>query len=478
MSNYGRNTARMAARHPVRVTPHGPLRHQLNGMGSVMTERDESLERLRSQVAELLDEARRQGAGAAEVGVSEDSGLSVTARMGSVETVEFNRDRGFGVTVYFGQRRGTASTSDCSPGAMRDTVRAACNIARYTAEDSYSGLADAALMAKDPPDLQLYSPWGLSAEEAGEMAIACEARALAVAGISNSEGATVGTHEGRRVYGNSHGFLGAYRSTRHQASCSVLAGTGTGMERDYWYSMARDALQLDPLDDIGRIAAERALARLNPRSTPTGRLPVLFAAEVASGLIGHLLGAISGGALYRRASFLLDCLGQQLFPTWVTIDERPLLPGALGSGAFDDDGVATRAKAFIQDGVLASYVLSAYSARKLGAQTTGNAGGVHNLFITHGDDDLPALLIRMGRGVYITELMGQGVNTVTGDYSRGAAGFWVEGGEIQYPIHEATIAGNLREMFKNLVAVGNDFDARRSVVTGSILVDGMTVAGG
>ena len=310
------------------------------------------------------------------------------------------------------------------------------------------------------------------------MAVACEARALAVTGISNSEGATVGTHEARRVYGNSHGFLGAYRSTRHQASCSVVAGTGAGMERDYWYSMARDALKLDPLEDIGRIAAERVLARLNPRSTPTGRLPVLFSAEMAPGLLSHLLGAISGGALYRRASFLLDSLGQQLFPAWVTIDERPLLPGALGSGAFDDDGVATRAKAFVRDGVLESYLLSAYSGRKLGMQTTGNAGGVHNLFISHGGDDLPALLKRMGRGLYVTELMGQGVNTVTGDYSRGAAGFWVEGGEIQYPIHEATVAGNLRDLFKGFVAVGNDFDARRSVVTGSILIDGLTVAGG
>ena len=443
-----------------------------------MTEQDAGLDRLRTQVTELLDEARRQGADAAEVGVSEDSGLSVTARMGTVETVEFNRDRGFGVTVYFGHRRGTASTSDCTPGAMRDTVRAACKIARFTAEDPFSGLADAALMARDLPDLQLYHPWGLSAEEAGEMAVACEARALAVTGISNSEGATVGTHEARRVYGNSHGFLGAYRSTRHQASCSVVAGTGAGMERDYWYSMARDALKLDPLEDIGRIAAERALARLNPRSTPTGRLPVLFSAEMAPGLLSHLLGAISGGALYRRASFLLDSLGQQLFPAWVTIDERPLLPGALGSGAFDDDGVATRAKAFVRDGVLESYLLSAYSGRKLGMQTTGNAGGVHNLFISHGGDDLPALLKRMGRGLYVTELMGQGVNTVTGDYSRGAAGFWVEGGEIQYPIHEATVAGNLRDLFKGFVAVGNDFDARRSVVTGSILIDGLTVAGG
>ena len=443
-----------------------------------MTEQDEGLARLSAQVRELLDEAQRQGASAAEVGVSEDSGLSVTARMGSVETVEFNRDRGFGVTVYFGQRRGTASTSDCSPGAMRDTVRAACNIARFTAEDSFAGLADADLMAKDMPDLQLYYPWGLTAEEAGEMAVACEARALAVAGINNSEGATVGTHEARRVYGNSHGFLGAYKSTRHQVSCSVVAGSGAGMERDYWYSMARDALKLDPLEDIGRIAAERALARLNPRSTPTGRLPVLFSAEMASSLLGHLLGAISGGSLYRHASFLLDSLGQQLFPAWVTIDERPLLPGALGSGAFDDDGVATRAKAFVKNGMLESYLLSAYSARKLSMQTTGNAGGVHNLFISHGDDDLPALLKRMGRGVYVTELMGQGVNIVTGDYSRGAAGFWVENGEIQYPIHEATVAGNLRDLFKGIVAVGKDFDARRSVVTGSILIDRMTVAGG
>lgn len=444
---------------------------------------DADLARLSDQVQALLDEARRQGADAAEVGVSDDTGLAVTARMGSVETVEFTRERGFGVTVYFasaggGQRKGSASTSDSSAAAMRDTVQAACNIARYTAEDPFAGLADAALMARDIPDLDLFHPSPLDAERAGGQAIACEAVALARAGISNSEGATVAGSESRRVYGNSLGFLGAYRSTRYSASASVVAGEGEGMQRDHWYTVARAVKDLQDVESVGRIAAERALARLAPRTLPTQRVPVLFNADVAAGLIGHLMGAISGGALYRRSSFLLDALGTTVMPAWMTIDERPLLRGAFGSSAFDDDGVATRAKPFVKDGQLVSYVLGTYSARKLGMQTTGNAGGVHNLFVSHGDDDLPALLRRMGRGLLVTELMGQGVNMVTGDYSRGAAGFWVDGGEIQFPVHEITVAGNLRDMFREIVAVGADLDLRRSTVTGSILIDGMTVAGG
>ena len=439
---------------------------------------DADLARLSEQVQALLDEARRQGADASEVGVSDDTGLSVTARMGSVETVEFTRERGFGVTVYFGRRKGSASTSDCSPAAMRDTVQAACNIARYTAEDPCAGLADAALMAKDIPDLDLYHPDVLDAERAGERAILCEAAALALPGIGNSEGATVAGGESRRVYGNSLGFLGAYRGTRFSVSASVVAGEGEAMQRDHWYTVARRTRDLQDVEAVGRIAAERALARLDPRSLPTQRVPVLFSAEIAASLVGHLIGAISGGSLYRRSSFLLDALGTTIMPAWMTIDERPLLRGGLASGAFDDDGVATRAKPFVEGGQLVSYVLGTYSARKLGMQSTANAGGVHNLFVSHGDDDLPAMLRRMGRGLFVTEVMGQGVNMVTGDYSRGAAGFWVDGGELRHPVHEVTIAGNLKDMFREIVAVGADLDLRRSTVTGSILVDGMTVAGG
>ena len=438
---------------------------------------DADLSRLSEQVEALLAEARRQGADAAEVGVSDDTGLGVTSRMGAIETIEFTRERGFGVTVYFGQRKGNASTSDCSPAAMRDTVQAACNIARFTAEDPFAGLADAALMARDIPDLDLYHPQQLDAEAAGRLAQSCEAVALAHKGITNSDGASVSTGESRRVYGNSLGFLGAARSTRHSISCAVVAGEGEHMQQNYWYTVARDAANLESPESVGRVAAERTLARLAPRSLPTERVPVLFSADVASSLIGHLMSAISGGALYRRSSFLLDALGTQLFPDWVTIDERPLLPGWLASSAFDDDGVATRAKPFIERGQLVSYVLSTYSARKLGSVTTANAGGVNNLFISRGADDLPAMVRRMHRGLLLTELMGQGVNLVTGDYSRGAAGFWVEGGEVQYPVHEITVAGNLRDMFKGIVAVGNDLDRRRGIITGSVLIDNMTLAG-
>lgn len=438
---------------------------------------DADLSRLTQQVQDLLAEARRQGADAAEVGVSDDTGLGVTSRMGAIETIEFTRERGFGVTVYFGQRKGNASTSDCSAAAMRDTVQAACNIARFTAEDPFAGLADAELMARDIPDLDLYHPQQLDADAAGQLAQECEAVALAHKGITNSDGASVATGESRRVYGNSLGFLGAARSTRHSISCAVVAGEGEHMQQNHWYTVARAAKNLESPATVGRIAAERTLARSAPRTLPTERVPVLFLAEVASSLIGHLMSAISGGALYRRSSFLLDALGSQLFPDWVTIDERPLLHGLLGSSAFDDDGVATRAKPFIERGQLVSYVLSTYSARKLGSVTTANAGGVNNLFISHGSDDLNAMIRRMHRGLLLTELMGQGVNLVTGDYSRGAAGFWVEGGEIQYPVHEITVAGNLRDMFKGIVAVGSDVDRRRGIITGSILLDSMTLAG-
>lgn len=446
-------------------------------------------ERLHVLVGDILDEARRQGATAAEAGVSAESGLSATVRLGEVETIEYNRDKGLGVTVYFppadgeiGLRKGSASTTDFGTEAVRETVRAACDIARYTSPDRYAGLAEAELMARELPDLDLCHPWALNAEQAVELARECEQAALdADTRIGNSEGASVGSHEGYRVYGNTHGFLGGYPTTRHSLSCAVIGAEGGAMQRDYWYTVSRVPDELEAAASVGRHAAERTVRRLAARRVGTEQVPVVFAAEVAGGLLGGLLRAISGGAQYRKASFLLDALGERLFPGFVRIHEQPHLPRALGSAPFDNEGVATQARDLVRDGVLESYVLDSYAARRLGRQTTGNAGGVHNLSIEAGpagsDGDQAALLRTMGRGLLVTELMGQGLNLVTGDYSRGAAGFWVEGGEIQYPVDELTIAGNLREMFAGLRAVGSDVDRRGNIRTGSWLIERMTMAG-
>ncbi len=434
--------------------------------------------RLRQLVEEILDEAKRQGASAAEVGVSLDAGLSTSVRLGEVDTVQFHRDQGFGITVYFGQRKGSASTTDSGHQAVVDTVRAACEIARYTSEDPCAGLADPALLASAVPDLDLFHPWAVTPEEAIEQARLCEEAGRSYSDrIINSEGATLSSSQGCRVYGNSNGFIGSYVSSRHGASCVLIGQDGEDMQRDYWYTQARCADELEAMADVGRKAAERTLARLNPRRLATERMPVLFSAEVAGGLLAHFMNAISGSSLYRQASFLLDQLGQPVFPEWVHIHERPQLKRGLGSVAFDQDGLATFDKDFITDGVLASYILSSYSGRKLGMPSTANAGGVHNLRIDANAGDLDALLAQMDRGLLVTELMGQGVNIVTGDYSRGAAGFWVEHGRIQYPVAELTIAGNLRDIFRQLVAVGADTDTRGNVWTGSWLVDGMMVAG-
>lgn len=433
---------------------------------------------LEAVVAAILDQAKRQGATAAEAGVSAESGLSVTVRLGEVETVEHNRDKGLGVTVYFGQRKGSASTSDYSPQAIEETVRAACDIARYTAEDPAAGLADAALMAQHIPDLDLYYPWDVDAERAIELAQECEAAARAVdARITNSEGATVGSHSGYRVYANSHGFLGAYPSSRHSVSCAVIADDGHGMQRDYWYTAARDAADLESVRKVGARAGERTVRRLGGQRLSTRQAPVLFVAEVAGGLFGQFIRAVRGESLYRKSSFLLDSLGQQIFPDFIRIHEQPHLKKALGSAPFDSEGVATRARDIVSAGVLQGYVLDSYSARKLGMQTTANAGGVHNLTIDPGADDFAALLRRMGAGLVVTEMMGMGVNLVTGDYSRGAAGFWVEHGEIQYPVEEITVAGNLRDMFRQIVAVGSDVDTRGNTRTGSVLIENMTIGG-
>ena len=433
---------------------------------------------LQAQVEQIIAEARKQGASACEVAVSVEQGLSTTVRQGEVETVEFNRDQGFGITLYVGQRKGSASTSASGEAAIRETVAAALAIAKHASEDECAGLADAGLMARELPQLDLYHAWSITPEQAIEQALSCEAAAFAAdARIKNADGTTLNTHQGCRVYGNSHGFVSGYASTRHSLSCVMIAEANGQMQRDYWYDVNRQGELLADAGSIGRRAAERAVSRLGARPVPTCEVPVLFSAELAGGLFGSFLAAISGGNLYRKSSFLEGTLGQQLFPAWMKIDERPHIPRALGSAAFDGDGLATYAKSFVERGELLSYVLGTYSGRKLGMPSTANAGGVHNLFVSHGDENLQALLKRMGRGLLVTELMGQGLNMVTGDYSRGAGGYWVENGEIQFPVQEVTIAGNLRDMFKQIVAVGSDLELRSNIRTGSVLIERMTVAG-
>jgi PmbA protein len=436
-------------------------------------------EDLESIIERALEEARARGASQAEAAVSQDTGLSVGVRLGEVETLEHQRDRSMGITVYFGQRKGSASTADFSLDAVRATVAKACSIARFTAEDAASGLADAALMARAPASLDLSHPWNITADRAIEIAKACEAAALGFdARINNSEGASLATHQGLHVYGNTHGFVGGYPTTAHTLSCVVLAGTGEDMQRDYWYSSSRDWRELEPAEAIGRESARRTIARLGPRKLSTRRSPVLFVPEIARGLIGHFVGAIRGSSQYRQSSFLLNSVGQQVFPAGFSIAERPHIPKAMGSAPFDDEGVATRDRELVADGILTGYILSSYSARKLGLETTGNAGGAHNLLIAPNlAGGMDALLSRLGTGLLVTELMGQGVNMVTGDYSRGAAGFWVENGAIQYPVAEITIAGNLREMLMGIAAVGDDIDARGGTRVGSILLQEMTIAG-
>jgi PmbA protein len=434
---------------------------------------------LESIIERALEEARVRGASQAEAAVSQDTGLSVGVRLGEVETLEHQRDRSMGITVYFGQRKGSASTADFSLDAVRATVAKACSIARFTAEDACAGLADAALMTSAPMNLDLAHPWSVSADRAIEIAKACEAAALGFdARINNSEGASLGTHQGLHVYGNTHGFVGGYPTTSHTLSCVVLAGTGEDMQRDYWYSSSRDWRELEQAEAIGRESARRTIARLGPRKLSTRRAPVLFVPEIARGLIGHFVAAIRGSSQYRQSSFLLNSAGQQVFPAGFSIAERPHIPKAMGSAPFDDEGVETRDRELVADGVLTGYILSSYSARKLGLKTTGNAGGAHNLIVAPNlAGGMDVLLPRLGTGLLVTELMGQGVNMVTGDYSRGAAGFWVENGAVQYPVAEITIAGNLRAMLKGIAAVGDDVDVRGGTRVGSILLQEMTIAG-
>jgi PmbA protein len=433
---------------------------------------------LQALVQLALAEAKKLGATEAEAAVSVDTGLSVTARLGEVETLEYQRDRGMGVTIYRDKRKGTASTGDLSARAIRDTVAKAFSIAGFTAADECAGLPDAELLARDFPDLDLSHPWSIDPDTARDQAIACEAVALGLdPRITNSEGASLSTHYGLRVFGNSLGFIGGFGSTVHSLSCVVIAQEKEDMQRDYWYSSVRDWRELESGESIGKQAAQRALRRLNARKMATTTAPVLFVPELARGLVGHFLGAIRGGSQYRRSSFLLDAAGQKVFPSWMNISERPHIRKALGSAPFDSEGVVTRDRELVTDGILQGYVLSTYSARKLGLKTTGNAGGVHNVMVASGAEGFDALVKKMHRGLVVTELMGQGVNGVTGDYSRGAAGFWVENGQLMYPVHEITVAGNLKQMYEQIVAVGSDVDLRGSVRTGSILIEQMTIAG-
>jgi PmbA protein len=435
--------------------------------------------KLQQIARDILDHAKQGGASACETNVSDGFGQAVTVRQDAVETIEYNRDKGLSITVYIGHKRGNASTSDFSAKAISDTVAAALSIARHTAEDDCAGLADAGLLAQTFPDLDLHHPWPLSVEQAIQLARDCESAAFAVdKRITNSEGANVSQSETQFVYANSLGFMGGYPLSRHSISCAVIAQHNGTMQRDYWYSVARDTADLEQVDSIGKKAGERTVARLGAKKIATCDVPVLFEAPIASSLIGHLVAAVNGGSLYRKSSFLLDSIGKQVFPTDIHIRELPFIKKGLASGAFDDEGVATIERNVVENGKVQGYFLSSYSARKLGLKSTGNAGGNHNLVLENAmPDDFMALVKKMNKGLLVTELMGHGVNTVTGDYSRGATGYWIEGGEIRYPVEEITIAGNLNQMLAGIVAVGNDVITRGSKQCGSILIDRMTIAG-
>jgi len=437
-----------------------------------------SYESLQKIAASALERAAENGATASEAEVSDSYGQTVTVRMREVETIEYNRDKGLSITVYIGKKKGYASSADFAPDAVAATVDAALSIARFTASDEAAGLADADALARDIRDLDLFHPWELPVERAMEMAKRCEAAAFALdPRIVNSEGATVSCQQTQFVLANSLGFMGGFPSSRHYLSCAVIASDGEQMQRDDWYVSQRSPDDLAPPEAVGDYAGRRALARLGSRKIETTEAPVLFEAPAAGSLLSHFVSAASGGSLYRKTSFLVDRLGTEVFSPVVTLVERPHLPRGQASSYFDDDGVATRERDVVRGGVLQGYFLGSYSARKLGMKTTGNAGGSHNLLLQSGDLDLPGLIRETRRGLLVTELMGHGINLVTGDYSRGAAGYWIEGGEIAYPVEEITIAGNLRDVFRGIVAVGRDVLTRGSRTTGSILVDRMTIAG-
>ena len=436
-----------------------------------------TLDEIKQMSRDVLKIAKDLGASSAEAELSLSIGQNISVRLNEIENIEYNRDKGMSITVYFGKQKGHASTSDLSAVAIKDSVAAACNIAKYTANDEYCGLADASLMAKDVLDLELHHPWNISVDEAVAIAKECEVEALNVdKRITNSEGASVSTSSGYFAYSNSHGFTGGYPSSRHGISCSVIAESENSMQRDYWYSTARAAADLESATAIGKKAGERTIRRLNSKKISTCQVPVLFEAPLASGLISNLISAVSGGNLYRKSSFLLDSLGKQVASPLLNILEEPHLKKGLASSPFDSEGVATRSRQLVKDGVLQGYVLGSYSARKLGMQTTGNAGGNHNLIVQSGDKDFNGLLELMGTGLLVTELLGSGINMVTGDYSRGAAGFWVENGVIVHAVEEITIAGNMADMLKTIIAIGNDVCIQGSKQVGSILIERMTVA--
>jgi PmbA protein len=435
------------------------------------------LDRLAELAEDVIRRCRAAGASEVEVGASIDSGLNVGVRLGEVETVEHSRDRGFGVTVYFGKRKGSASTADLAADSITKTIEQACAIAKYTEADPCAGLADPARLATEFPDLDLWYPWRIDATDAIRLGIEIEDGGRSLAGITNSEGASVQAGESLSVLATSAGFVGRERGTRHMLSCAMIAGDEAGMQRDYWYEVARTANDFGDAATIGRKAAERTLARLNARELSTRESSVLFAPEVARGLVGHLVSAVSGGALYRKASFLVDHVGKSILPSFVDIVEKPRLLRGHGSGNFDGEGVATSESALIRAGTLERYVLGSYSARKLGLASTGNAGGIHNLIVKTGDDDFAAMLKKLGTGLLVTEVMGQGVSIVTGDYSRGASGFWVENGAIAYPVEGITIASNLHDMYRGIVAIGADVDPRSHILCGSILIERMMIAG-
>jgi len=426
----------------------------------------------------VLSSSRKLGADAAEADINTGHGLSVNVRMGQVETIEHQRDKGLGITVYMGGRKGSASTSDFSDGALEATVNAACTIARHASRDDCAGLIDPEFLATSVPDLDLCHHWEITPQAAIELAVECETAARQEdARLTNSDGSLVGTYSGSHLYGNTHGFINGWDWSSHNIDCTVIAEENGRMQRDGWYTKARDQRDLENVGSVGREAARRTLSRLNAKKLTTRSAPVIFEAPVARGLFSAFIGAISGGALYRRASFLLDKLGEQVFNPRIQIEEQPHLPKELGSAPFDDDGMATRRKHLVRDGVLESYVLSAYSARKLGMTPTGNAGGVHNLVVQTGEQDLDALIRQMDTGLLVTDMIGFGVNQVTGDYSRGASGFWIEQGEVRYPVEEITVAANLKDMFQHIVDIANDVDNRGNIKTGSVLIENMTIAG-
>ena len=426
----------------------------------------------------VLEEATQQQVDQAEAAASHDLGLSATARLGDVESLEYTNDRGIGITVYKDQKKGSASTSDFSPAALRETVRKACTFAGFTEADEHSGLADSDAMASDIPNLDLAWDWDLQSEEAIRLAIECEDAARSFdKRITNSEGATISSNSGVRAYANTHGFVASYPKTSHSISCVVVGESNGDMERDYWYSAARDAADLESIEEIGRTAASRTVRRLGARKIKTDTAPVLFSPEVARGFIGHAIGAIAGGAQYRRSSFLLNAAGEKIFPDFMQIQERPHIPKALSSAPFDAEGVATADRDIVTNGILEGYILSSYSARRLGLATTGNAGGAHNLLVPGNAGDMESIIKSMDRGLLVNELIGHGVNAVTGDYSRGVVGYWIEGGEIAYPVHEVTVAGNLRDLYQRIIAIGDDQDLRGGIRCGSLLVESMKIAG-